>query len=290
MFLQQLLNGLTLGTTYSLMALGYSMVFGVLSFINFAHGDVAMFGSYVTWYLLAIKNLNFFPAIACGIVASVVMGVIIEKIGYLPLRRSPRLAMLIVSIGFSFVVATLVQVIWGTTPQPMPSVIPVKTYTLMNSRFNSVQLYIVLISLILMVMLHTFINKTKSGVAIRAVALDRDTAGLMGVNINNAVSLTFVISSALGAVSAVMMTIYYGAVYSTLGSSVGMKGFTAVVLGGAGSMPGAMIGGLIMGLIESLVGGYISSAYRDAIAFFVLIAVLVIKPSGLFGKEVVKQG
>jgi len=290
MFMQQFLNGLTLGTTYSLMALGYSMIFGVLSFINFAHGDVAMFGAYMTWYLLIKMNMGFFAALFGGIATAVIIGVLMEKIGYLPLRRAPRLAMVIVSIGFSFILAISVQLIWGTAPNHMPSVIPLKTYTFMNARFNSIQLWILVISLILMAILYIFIKKTKIGIALRATALDRDTAGLMGVNINNVVSLTFAIGSGLGAVSAIMVAIYYGAVYSTLGASVGMKGFTAVVLGGAGNIPGAMAGGLIMGIIESLVGGYISSAYRDAIAFFVLIIMLLFKPAGLFGKEVVKEG
>lgn len=290
MFVQQLFNGLTLGATYSLIALGYSMIFGVLSFINFAHGDVAMFGSYLTWYLLVKKGAGLVPALMGGIIASMLIGVTIEKIGYLPLRKAPRLAMIIVSMGFSFIVATFVQIFFGTTAQSMPSVIPVKSYTILNAKINSVQLWIFAISLLLMALLYIFINKTKTGIALRAVALDRDTAGLMGVNINNAISLTFAIGSALGAVSAIMITLYYGAIYPTLGSNIGMKGFTAVVLGGAGSIPGAMIGGLIMGVIESLVGAYISSAYREAIAFFVLIVVLLFKPSGLFGKKVVKEG
>jgi branched-chain amino acid transport system permease protein len=290
MFMQQLLNGLTLGTTYSLMALGYSMIFGVLSFINFAHGDVAMFGAYVTWYLLVKLNMGFFAALCGGIATGVIIGIVMEKIGYMPLRKAPRLAMVIVSIGFSFILAILVQLIWGTAPNHMPSAIPMKTYTFMNARFNSIQLWILIISLILMCILYIFIKKTKIGIALRATALDRDTAGLMGININNIVSLTFAIGSGLGAVSAIMVAVYYGAVYSTLGASVGMKGFTAVVLGGAGNIPGAMAGGLIMGVIESLVGGYISSAYRDAIAFFVLIIMLLFKPAGLFGKEVVKEG
>lgn len=291
MFLQQLLNGLSIGATYSLIAIGYSLVFGVLLFINFAHGGISMFGAYMTWYLL-IKLNGGFPAVALfgGVVTAMILGVVIEKIGYLPLRRAPRLSLLVVSLGFSFILETTVQLLWGTDPKYMPSVIPLKSYIILNSRFNSVQIWILAISLVLMVLFYILIQKTKIGIVCRAVALDKDTSGLMGVNVNNVVSFLFGIGSALGAVSAIMLAVYYGTVYSTLGISIGMKGFTAVVLGGLGSIPGAVIGGLIMGVLESLCGAYISSAYKEGIAFFVLIIILVFKPAGLFGKEIVKEG
>lgn len=290
MFLQQFINGLSIGAMYSLIAIGYSMVFGVLQFINFAHGGICMVGAYVTWYLLTKINIGFPLALFGGVFASMILAVAIEKIGYAPLRRAPRLPLLVISLGFSIVLEIAVQLIWSPAPQHMPRVIPFKSYLLLNARYNSIQIMIFIISLILMVLLYIFIQKTKTGIALRAIALDRETSGLMGVNVNNMVSLLFALGSAIGALSAVMMTIYYGSVYTTLGTNIGMKGFVAVILGGAGSIPGAVIGGLTIGILEVLGEAYISSAYKDGIAFFALIIILIFRPSGLLGKEITKEG
>ena len=289
MFLQQIINGLTMGTTYSLLALGYSMIFSMLSFINFAHGDVAMVGAYVTWYLLSKLNISFFPACLAAILTSAIVGVLMEKIGNKPIRRSPRLSSVIVSLGFSFIIATGVQILWGTEPQQMPPLGNVTTFTFGNITFNSTQIWVFTLAILIMLLLQIYMNKTKIGMAIRAVSLDKDTAGLMGVNVNNIISFTFAMGSAIAAVSAIMMAVYYGALYPSMGRVVGMKGFTAVILGGIGSIPGAMVGGVLMGVIESLAGAILNAQVRDAVSFIVLIIMLLVKPSGLFGKEIVKE-
>jgi len=290
MFSQQLMNGLCMGAMYSLIAIGYSLTFGVLLFINFAHGNICMVGAYMTWYLLTQLNTGFPVAILGGVVTSVIFGVVIEKIGYLPLRRAPKLALLVISMGFSFIIEIIVQSLWGASPQNMPSVIPLKRYTILNSTFNLTQIVVLVISLVLMALFYIFLQKTKTGIAIRAIALDRYTSGLMGINVNNMVSLMFALGSGIGALSAIMLGTYYSAIYTTMGVDIGMKGFTAVVLGGVGSLPGAMVGGLIIGVLESLGAAYISTGYKDGIAFFVLIIILLVKPSGLFIKEIIKEG
>jgi branched-chain amino acid transport system permease protein len=288
MFVEQVIAGLTLGSMYALLALGYSMVFGVLSFINFAHGDIAVVGAYICWLCYTRLGWGFVPAIVAGALTGATLGMLIEKIGDLPLRKSPRLAAILVSLGFSFVIATSIQLVFGTQPQYMPEVIPVRSFELFDTAVTSVQVAILFLSLALMAALHFFVQKSTVGMVIRATALDKDTAALMGVNINTVVSMTFAIGCGLGAVSATMMGVYYQTVYPVMGSIVGMKGFTAVVLGGAGSIPGAMVGGLLMGLIESLGGAYISTAYTSAIAFFILIVTLMFKPAGLFGRSLTK--
>lgn len=278
-----------MGATYSLLALGYSLIFGVLSFINFAHGDVAMVGAYMTWYLVSKLNIGFLPACLIAILSSVIVGVLMEKIGYKPIRRAPKLSAVIVSLGFAFIISMGIQIIWGTEPQQMPALGNVSTFSFWGATFNTTQIWVLALAILIMVSLQILIKKTKIGMAMRAVALDRDTAGLMGVNVNNVISFTFAVGSGLGAVSAIMMASYYGALYSSMGGVVGMKGFTAVVLGGAGSIPGAMVGGVLMGIIESLAGAILNAQVRDAVSFIVLIIVLLVRPSGLFGKELVKE-
>jgi branched-chain amino acid transport system permease protein len=289
MVLQLIVNGVTLGATYSLMALGYSMVFGVLSFINFAHGDIAVVGAYVAWYLFTVGHHGFLVSCLCAIAASVVIGVLVEKIAFSPIRRAPRLAMVIASLGVSFMLSTGIQIIWGTEPQQMPAVGSVTRYTFLGAMFNSVQLWILALSIVLMVLLNLLIQKTRVGTALRAVALDRDTAGLMGININRIISLTFAIGSGLAVVSATMVAVYYGILYPSMGGVIATKGFAATVLGGAGSMKGAMLGGILMGLVESIAGSILPCTVRDGVAFFVLAVVLIVKPSGLFGKWMVMQ-
>ena len=288
--LQQIVNGLTLGSTYALLALGYSMIFGVLQFINFAHGAVAMVGAYVAWDLVTSAGLSFWPACLIGIAASALLGVIIERIAYKPLRRAPKLSMIIASLGFSFIITTSVQLIWGTQSQSMPAMIANNTiYNIGSVTFNTTQLIVTVIGFVVMALLALLVNKTKLGTSIRAVSQDRDTAELMCINVNKTVSMTFLIGSALAAMSAIMMTSYYSTIYPSMGDLIGTKGFAAVVLGGAGSIPGAMIGGLAIGVIECLAGAIFSAQVREAAAFIVLIAVLLVKPSGILGKEVVKE-
>ena len=289
MLLQQLINGLTLGTTYAMLALGYSLIFGVLSFINFAHGDVVVVSAYMLWFLVTQCAVPTVPALLIAVCAGMLLGVIIEKIGYKPIRRAPRLAAVIVSMGFSFILSTGIQIVWGTAPHQMPTIGETQYWEIGDVIINSMQLWIFSLAVLIMVLLTLFLNKTKAGLAMRSIALDRDTAALMGINVDRTISGVFALGSGLGAVSAIMMALYYGALYSTMGSTIGTKGFAAVVLGGAGSIPGAMIGGLLLGLIESIAGTLLTAQLKDAVSALVLILVLVIKPSGLLGKDVVKE-
>lgn len=288
MLVQQLVNGLTLGVMYSLLALGYSLIFGTLDFINFAHGQVAMFGAYVAWWATCIAGIPFIPACLLAIVATAVIGIVMERYGYKPIRNAPRLAMITVSVGFAYIVQTAVQLIFGTEPYAF-SIGAAKSYKIGSVSFSTVHILVLVVSLALMIGLQLFIQYTRPGRAIRTISQDKDCAGLMGVNVDATVSLTFGIGSALGAFSCIMMSVYYSQVYSTIGTSIGDKAFAAVVLGGAGSIPGAMIGGVVMGLIESLVGTVLNANLREGVAFLVMILVLVFKPSGLLGKEVKKD-
>lgn len=289
MILQQIINGLTLGSIYALLALGYSMIFGVLSFINFAHGDVAMFGAYVTWYVAVQLGMNYGVAIVAGILAAVLLGIGIEFIGYRPIRRASRLSAVIVSMGFAFVLETAVLILFGTRSLSMPTFVENTSYRIGPAVVNSIQIWILGIGLVMMVLLTFIINKTKMGTAMRAVSLDQSTSALMGINVNRTISFTFAIGSALGAISGIMMASYYTVVYSTMGSLIGTKGFSAVVLGGAGSIPGAMLGGILIGLIESFAGTLFNANVREAASFVVLIFVLLFKPSGILGKDVTKE-
>ena len=289
MLVQQIINGLMLGVTYSLLALGFSMIFGVLSFINFAHGAVSVFGAYVAWYAMTKWGISVPLSILLAIIASIILGVLIERIGYKPIRKADPIAAIIVSIGFSFIIVTITQIIWGTRSHTMSIFGSTKYIEIGNVIFSSAQLLIFLISVVIMIALTMFINRTKMGLAIRAISLDKDTSGLMGVNVNRLISITFALGSTLGTISAILMAAIYGAIYPTMGAVVGTKGFAAVVLGGAGSIPGAMIGGILIGVIESLAGTIFNAQIKDAVAFIVLIVVLIIKPAGLLIKGITKE-
>ena len=228
-------------------------------------------------------------AILGGILGGAILGMVIERIAYKPLRNSPRLAMVIISMGFAFVLETLVPIIWGTRSLSMPSFVEDKSYNIGGSVINSVQIWTMGISFVIMLLLTILINKTKIGAAIRAVALDQSTCSLMGINVNATISLVFAIGSGLGALSGILMASYYSSIYSTMGSFIGTKGFAAVVLGGAGSMPGAMLGGILIGLIESFTGAIFNAQIKEAAPFVVLILVLLFKPSGILGKDVTKE-
>ena len=289
MILQQIINGLTLGATYSLLALGFSLIFGVLAFINFAHGAVAVFGAYVAWYAMESYGASFPLALFLAIIVAGLLGVLIERIGYKPIRKADPVIAIIVSIGFSFIIVTLTQIIWGSRSHSMSFFGNIKYFEIGTIIFSSAQVVVLLISIAIMVVLMLFINRTKTGLAIRAISQDKETAGLMGVNVNRVISITFALGSVLGAISAIMMAAIYGAIYPSMGSVIGSKGFAAVVLGGAGSIPGAMVGGILIGVIESLAGTIFNAQIKDAVAFIILIVVLIVKPSGLFVKEKVKE-
>ncbi len=294
MFLQQLVNGLTLGSVYALIALGYTMVYGILELINFAHGEIYMLGAY-----LGIIFLGFFTAIGLtsyslplALVLTLLLSIIfcssygftIEKIAYKPLRKAPRLSPLISAIGVSIFLQNYVMLTQGATDKVFPHLFGSSTIKFMSVSMTYLQLFILLTSGGLMVALHLFVVKTKIGKAMRATAQDKIMASLVGINIDTVISTTFIIGSGLAAVAGVMVAMYYGLVNYFIGYIAGIKAFTAAVLGGIGSIPGAMFGGILLGLVESLGASYISSEYKDAYAFVILIIVLLIKPSGLFGK------
>lgn len=294
MFFQQLINGFTVGGVYALIALGYTMVYGILELINFAHGEIYMLGAYLgiiffgfftaaglTSYSLPLSLLLTF---AMAVIFCSAYGFTMEKIAYRPLRNAPRLSPLISAIGVSIFLQNYVMLTQGATDKVFPHLFGTSGFTLFSARVTHLQTAIILVSLFLMVCLHLFITKTKMGKAMRAVAQDKVMASLLGINIDSIISLTFIIGSGLAAIAGVMIALYYGLVNYSIGYVAGIKAFTAAVLGGIGSIPGAMFGGLFLGFVESMGASYISSEYKDAYAFLVLIAVLLIKPSGIFGK------
>lgn len=294
MFFQQLINGFTVGGVYALIALGYTMVYGILELINFAHGEIYMLGAYLgiiffgfftaaglTSYSLPLSLLLTF---AMAVIFCSAYGFTMERIAYRPLRNAPRLSPLISAIGVSIFLQNYVMLTQGATDKVFPHLFGTSGFTLFSARVTHLQTAIILVSLFLMVCLHLFITKTKMGKAMRAVAQDKVMASLLGINIDSIISLTFIIGSGLAAIAGVMIALYYGLVNYSIGYVAGIKAFTAAVLGGIGSIPGAMFGGLFLGFVESMGASYISSEYKDAYAFLVLIAVLLIKPSGIFGK------
>jgi branched-chain amino acid transport system permease protein len=294
MFLQQLINGLTLGSVYALIALGYSMVYGILELINFAHGEIYMLGAYfgiIFLGFLTAAGLTAYSltlALAITFVLSILFcsayGFTIEKIAYKPLRNAPRLSPLISAIGVSIFLQNYVMLTQGATDKVFPNLFGTAGFRFMSVRMTYLQLFIILTSIVMMIGLRLFVRKTKIGKAMRAVAQDKTMAALVGINIDTMISVTFIIGSGLAAVAGVMVAMYYGLVNYFIGYIAGIKAFTAAVLGGIGSIRGALFGGLLLGLVESLGGSYISSEYKDAYAFILLIIVLLVKPGGLFGK------
>ena len=299
--LQQIINGLVQGSVYALVALGYTMVYGILGLINFAHGEVVMVGAMVALtainVLLAaaispvlVLLLSVFIAMA----ACMALGYSIERIAYRPLRNAPRLAPLITAIGMSIVLQTLAMIIWGREYHSFPQLLPNRSHNIGGAIITEVQIAIVVVAILVMTGLMLLVHRTRLGRAMRAVAENQTAASLMGVNINQVVSITFMLGSALAAIAGIMVSANYGVVHYYMGFLLGLKAFTAAVLGGIGNLRGAMLGGVLLGLIESLGAGYIGaltggvlgSHYQDAFAFMVLITVLIFRPSGLLGERV----
>ncbi len=297
MFVQQLVNGVTLGSVYALVALGYTMVYGILELINFAHGEIYMLGAYIGILSLAVFTawgwtqsaplLSVIAAVALAAVYCSTLGAAMERVAYRPLRRAHRLTPLISAIGVSILLQNVVMLTQGSGDKVFPAFAgPPTTYTLGGAAITSLQLAIIGISAALMVGLHLVIRRTRLGLAMRATAQDPKMASLVGVPIDRVITATFVIGSSLAAVAGVMVAMYYGVVNFFIGYVAGIKAFTAAVLGGIGNIPGAMVGGLVLGVAEGLGAGYISNEYKDVIAFVILILVLLVRPTGLMGERV----
>jgi len=297
-FLQQLTNGLAVGGIYALIALGYTMVYGVMKLINFAHGDLFTYGAYLGMTLITSLLLQdrLGPLLGVLVLAAMVMGlvgllgVILERAAYRPLRNSPRLSAVVSALGASIFLQNTVMLIYGARFQVYPEgILPETVVSLFGLQIPLIRILVVLVSLAMMAALYLFVQKTKTGTAIRAAAIDQGAAQLMGINVNGVIRLVFLIGPALGGAAGLLVGLYYGQVNFTMGWMYGMKAFTAAILGGIGNIPGAMIGGLALGVIEALGAAYVSIAWKDAIAFCVLILILIVRPTGLLGERVAEK-
>ena len=289
MFLTQVLNGLQLGSIYALVALGYTMVYGIILLLNFAHGDIIMFGSYVAWIALVQLGLNPAIAVLLAIFGCVLLGVLIDKVAYAPLREAPRLSILITAIGVSYLLENGVQLLLGADAKVVPSIIDLGTVQVFGSTLSGTALLTVAVTIAATVVLTVLVQKTRLGKAMRAVSEDMGAARLMGVNVNSTISFTFAVGSALAGIAAILYTMAYQQASPTMGVMLGTKAFVAAVLGGIGSIPGAVIGGLIVGFSEVFVAAFGLSVWQDAVVFLLLILVLVVKPTGLLGRPVTEK-
>ncbi len=320
-FVQQLVNGLTAGSVYAVVALGYTMVYGIIQLINFAHGEVVMIGARVAFTVINLLAPGGLPALAVVLIGTsaaipvcMLVGYALERLAYRPLRHAPRLAPLITAIGLSIILQHLALLVWSRNILAFPQIIELRTFTLLGATISNVQVAIIAICIAMMAGLALLVYQTRLGTAMRATAQNRQVAGLMGIDVNRVIAVTFIIGAALGAVAGVLFGTYYGIAQYTMGSVLGLKAFSAAVLGGIGNIPGAMLGGVLLGLVEALGAGYIGeftdlcqyawlagriaacqseghfilfgSNYQDVFAFLVLILVLVLRPQGLLGERV----
>lgn len=285
-FLQQLINGLSLGSIYALIALGYTMVYGIIKLINFAHGDIYMLGAYIGFICTAQLGMGFFSALITAMVLCALIGVVIERIAYKPLRNATRITALITAIGVSYFLEASTQKVMGTGVKTFPQVLANQKIMLGGVMITTQQIAIFVITIVLMLLLQYIVRKTKVGRAMRAVSVDADAARLMGVNVDMTISYTFAIGSALAGAAGVLVGLYYNSINPLMGMLPGVKAFIAAVFGGIGIIPGAMFGGFFIGIVETLVSGYGSSLYKDAVVYIILIIILVVKPAGLLGKNV----
>lgn len=287
-FIYHMLNGIHVGSIYALVALGYSMVYGIVKLINFAHGDIIMVGGYIAWLTISSMGLPIWAGILCAILFCTVLGITVEKVAYKPLRNSARISLLITAIGVSLLLQNLAQMVFTSTPKNFPTLIE-GGIMLGDRKISMTTIVTIAVSMVLMVALTFLVNKTRMGKAMRAVSEDTDAARLMGINVDRTISFTFAIGSALAAVAALLYCSAYPQVSPTMTSLLGIKTFVAAVLGGIGSIPGAVVGGFMIGIAESLTKGYISSSLADAIVFGILIVTLLIKPTGLLGKNLAEK-
>lgn len=284
-FLQQVANGLSLGSIYALIALGYTMVYGIINLINFAHGDIYMLGAYIGFAVVTMGGMGFLPALLIAMVLCALIGILTERIAYKPLRNSPRITLLITAIGVSFFMEYIMVYFVGANVRVFPDVLPKTQYHIGSIVVNLQQIVIVLTTVILMLILQFVVYKTKIGKAMRAVSADRDAAELMGIKVDRTISATFAIGSALAGAGGVLVGMFYNSINPLMGMMPGLRAFVAAVFGGIGVIPGALIGGISIGVIETMVSGYGNSMYKDAVVFAILILVLIFKPAGLLGKN-----
>lgn len=289
MFFQQLINGLSLGSIYALIALGYTMVYGIVKLINFAHGDVMMLGAYAGYFVLMAMGATV-PGMACAFLVAMVFcglfSLVIERFAYRPLRNAPRLNSLITAIGVELILQNVMRVLpfVGPNPRQYPTM-PLHNFSLGTVSISNLQLIVIVASAVLMVILNILVNYTKTGKAMRAVSYDMGAASLMGISVNKTIAITFVIGSVLAGAGGVLYATAYPQIDPVMGYMPGLKAFVAAVLGGIGSIPGAMVGGVLLGVAETMTKGFISSQYADAISFAILIVILLVKPTGLFGSK-----
>ena len=288
LFVSQLFNGLQTGAVYALVALGYSMVYGIILLLNFAHGDIIMVGAYTAFYAMTAFHLHPILSVVLAVVTSTLLGVVIEKVAYTPLRSAPRLSLLITAIGISFLLENGAQLLFGADTKSMDTLVPG------NVSFGSVTIsytaiLTIIVAVIAMVALTLLVQKTKLGKAMRAVSEDMGAAQLMGISLNKTISFTFAVGSALAGIGSILYLCAYSQASPTMGSMLGLKAFVAAVLGGIGSIPGAMIGGFAIGLLEALVAAVGLSVWKDAVVFAILIVVLLVKPSGIMGHPVTEK-
>ncbi len=286
--IQQLINGVSLGSIYALIALGYTMVYGIINLINFAHGEIYMIGAYIGFALTTFWGLGFFSALIISMFVSSVLGILVEKIAYKPIRNSTRIAALITAISVSLFLQYGMMYFVRPETRTFPNILPNTQIKLLNASvvLDIRNLYIIFVTISLMLILQYIIYNTKIGKAMRAVSLDRDAAQLMGVDVDKTISYTFAIGSALAGAAGVLVGAYYNSINPLMGAGPGLKAFVAAVIGGIGIIPGAAFGGFFLGMTETLVSAFGGSLYKDAVSFVILILVLLVKPSGLLGKNI----
>ena len=286
--LQYLINGISIGAVYAIIALGYTMVYGIAKMLNFAHGDIIMVGAYISFCVTNYLGLPAIVSVLAAMAVCTLLGIVIEKLAYMPLRGTPSLAVLITAIGVSYFMQNGAQLIWGSAPKNFASIVPLKPVFLAGGQLviTGEVIVTILASVLIMVGLTLFTTKTKIGKAMRAVSEDRAAAQLMGISVNNTISMTFAIGSALAAIAGVLLCSTVPTLQPTTGAMPGIRAFTAAVFGGIGSIPGAMLGGILLGIIETFSKAYISTQFSDAIVFSVLIIILLVKPAGLLGKQI----
>ncbi|MDI6785720.1 MAG: branched-chain amino acid ABC transporter permease [bacterium] len=299
MFTQQIINGLTLGCIYALIALGYTLIFGIIRLINFAQGEMSMVGAYIAigitillskYGLLSENLLLTLPLIfVITITGCSLLGILVELVAIRPIRNSPALDALITTLGISIILQNSFMLLFGSNNKVFPSIFFQDSLFIRNAQISYLQIFIIGLSIVSMIILHIFINKSKLGRSMKAVSEDKVLANLMGININSIIRNTFIIASTMAAISGIMLCMYYGVARYDMGFIPGIKAFTAAILGGIGNIPGAVLGGVLLGIIEGLCAGYISADYKDVFSFILLIIILIFKPQGLLGEKVSQE-